>query len=511
MDYSAIEQLDLFVAGFPCQSFSLAGKRKGFDEVRGTLFFNCAEFIRINQPKYFILENVKGLLSHDKAKKSKSKIGRTFSTILNLLSATVNRQTNMFPFDDCLGYNVHYKVLNSVKFGVPQNRERVFIIGIRKDLPNDFRFPIGFPLTIRLKDILEPVVDEKYYLSDKMLEYMMSRSANFNNGKINYKDGNCIASTITRSSSSSIDISDNIIIEGEVTPNSQAGKIYGTNGISPTISAGTHRYALGYINEPQNEWTIEQKNTWKYEITCNCGHVYIGTLSDVCPSCNMFQGGTTNEIDQKTLKRILVSEPSILVSKRTEFGKESRKDYESGKIKLERNEISELYPREDGISNTISTVQKDNLLIEPYCVAMRGRNPENSSDRTTGAPTEQRLEPNSQGITNTITSVQKDNLIVEPKIIGYTRDSKGNVTDRHIKDEAGTIHTSSGSGGLGAKTGLYEYKNRIRRLTPKECMRLQGFSDDYISPCSDTQRYKMAGNSITVNVIKAVIKNLLHI
>ena len=81
-----VDQLDLFVAGFPCQAFSLAGRRLGFEDVRGTLFFNTANFIKVNQPAMFVLENVKGLLSHDKPKGSKSPHGRTFSTIINLLS-----------------------------------------------------------------------------------------------------------------------------------------------------------------------------------------------------------------------------------------------------------------------------------------------------------------------------------------------------------------------------------------------------------------------------------------
>lgn len=179
IDYSTLPDIDLFVAGFPCQSFSLAGKRLGFDEVRGTLFFNCAELIKIKQPKYFILENVKGLLSHDKAKGSKHPIGKTFSTIINLLGANINGQDNsMFAFDDCLGYNIHYKVLNAKDFGVPQNRERVFIIGIRPDLPNTFRFPKGFPLTKRLKDVLETDVPEKHYLSDTMVAGFLNHTDN---------------------------------------------------------------------------------------------------------------------------------------------------------------------------------------------------------------------------------------------------------------------------------------------------------------------------------------------
>lgn len=105
---------------------------------------------------------------------------------------------------------------------------------------------------------------------------------------------------------------------------------------------------------------------------------------------------------------------------RTEEGKALRKEYESGAIHHGFNEHREMELRTDGVSNTLSTVQKDNYICEKSIVAMRGRNPDNPSDRTVGAPTEQRLEPNSQGICNTLTSVQKDNLVMEKVVIDDT-------------------------------------------------------------------------------------------
>jgi len=164
-DHSEVPQLDLYVGGFPCQSFSMAGNRKGFDEARGTLFFNVAEFIQINQPKMFILENVKGLLSHDN--------GKTFQTIVSILSdngGTVNSQQSIPYYDDGLGYHIYHKVLNTKDFGIPQNRERIFIVGF-KDF-REFSFPKPFPLELRLKDILEDEVDDKFYLSDKMVNVL---------------------------------------------------------------------------------------------------------------------------------------------------------------------------------------------------------------------------------------------------------------------------------------------------------------------------------------------------
>ena len=117
---------DLLCAGFPCQSFSIAGKRLGFEDTRGTMFFEIARIIRDKRPRYFLLENVKGLLSHDE--------GKTFQTILGVLSD--------------LGYEYQWQVLNSKNFGVPQNRERVFIVGHLRETSRPEIFPIGESHTI---------------------------------------------------------------------------------------------------------------------------------------------------------------------------------------------------------------------------------------------------------------------------------------------------------------------------------------------------------------------------
>jgi len=162
-NYKDVPKLDLYVAGFPCQSFSLAGKRGGFDDTRGTLFFNVAEFIKVNQPNCFILENVKGLLSHDS--------GKTYQTIMDVLTnggGTLNGQMGMDTIEDGLGYHVYTKVLNTKDYGVPQNRERIFIVGFK--YWREFRFPKPFELKLKLKDILEEDVNEKYYLSVRAIQ-----------------------------------------------------------------------------------------------------------------------------------------------------------------------------------------------------------------------------------------------------------------------------------------------------------------------------------------------------
>lgn len=143
-DVTLIEEVpdhELLVAGFPCQSFSITGKRAGFEDTRGTMFFEVARIAKMKRPKAILLENVDGLVSHDK--------GRTLEVILSTLKD--------------LGYYVKYKVLNSKNFGVPQNRPRVFIVATLED---GFEFPQGTAPSVRLKDILESSVDEKYFYKE---------------------------------------------------------------------------------------------------------------------------------------------------------------------------------------------------------------------------------------------------------------------------------------------------------------------------------------------------------
>jgi len=160
------DSLDIYMTSPPCQAFSLAGKRLGKEDKRGILFFNSLEFIKQNKPRYFIFENVKGLLSDDG--------GKTFSEWVNLLGGkSVNGNTILFPYEDSVPYHLYWRVLNSKDYSVPQNRERVFLVGIRDDSDNSFRFPMEERLTKRLKDLLENIVDDKYYLSDGIIKSIM--------------------------------------------------------------------------------------------------------------------------------------------------------------------------------------------------------------------------------------------------------------------------------------------------------------------------------------------------
>lgn len=142
VELSLIPDHDILLAGFPCQPFSIIGNRKGFEDTRGTLFFDIARIVESKQPTAFVLENVKLLTGHNR--------GRTLARIMEALKD--------------LGYHVSFKVLNALDFGLPQKRERIFIVGFKR--PCSFEWPIGRIPMIPLKEILESNVPAEYYASE---------------------------------------------------------------------------------------------------------------------------------------------------------------------------------------------------------------------------------------------------------------------------------------------------------------------------------------------------------
>ncbi len=342
-------EIDLLVGGSPCQSFSMAGKRGGFEDTRGTLFHEFARAVKECQPKYFLYENVKGVVSHDS--------GKTIETMLRTFGE----------FD----YELNVFILNTKDFGVPQNRERLFIVGrrtgelsleilsvkkpklLRERLTTlinrlhnegvltkwvDFEIPKPRFLTKKLKDVLENDVDEKYYLDNK-------------------------------------------------------------------------KY-IDFVQDP-----IRQKKQIDGEVA-------------ITRTARQFANWNGTFIIQKP------------------------RGFNTGGVKAK-----------DGVSPTLSSCswERNNYLVRPKIIASRGRNKMNGK-------TEQQFEINHTGISNAITTVQKDNYLLEN-----------------------------------------EY--RIRKLTPKECWRLQDFPDDALHKAkaagvSDSQLYKQAGNSMSVNVIEAIMRSI---
>lgn len=141
-------KIDLFVGGSPCQSFSMVGKRRGFEDFRGLLVFEFIRLVDEIRPTIFIFENVKGLLSHDS--------GRTWEILESKFQS--------------LGYQICPKVLNAKDFGIPQNRERLFVVGFREN--RKFKFPNPIPLKIKMEDLLEDVPPTKYFLPEKGIEFV---------------------------------------------------------------------------------------------------------------------------------------------------------------------------------------------------------------------------------------------------------------------------------------------------------------------------------------------------
>jgi len=139
-----IPKFDILLAGFPCQPFSNAGLKKGFDDSRGTLFFDIARIVNYHKPKVVFLENVKGFKNHNK--------GQTFATVKRILEE--------------MGYHIYSQVLNAKDFGIPQNRERIYIVGFLDNV--NFKFPEPMTKKIKVGHILDKKIDEKYTISDKL-------------------------------------------------------------------------------------------------------------------------------------------------------------------------------------------------------------------------------------------------------------------------------------------------------------------------------------------------------
>jgi len=218
-----IPNFDVLCSGFPCQPFSVSGRRRGFEDARGTLFFEICKVLEGKKPRAFILENVKGLVC-------KPFRGREFKFMIRVLSE--------------LGYTVFWKVLNSKDFGVPQNRERVYIVGFKKWEPLSamFVFPTPQPLKLSLRDVLEESVSPKYFLSPKMVNYLLAHSERHKlmGHGFGFRIANVLANTITARYYK--DGAENLVRVSQAGL-AQTDRVYSPLGLSPclvTPSGGRH-------------------------------------------------------------------------------------------------------------------------------------------------------------------------------------------------------------------------------------------------------------------------------
>jgi len=406
------KSLDIYMTSPPCQAFSIAGKRGGENDKRGILFYNSHELIQKNKPRYFIFENVKGLLSDNN--------GKTFNNWINLLGGkSVNGNQVMFPLAESTPYHIYHNVLNAKHYGIPQNRERVFIIGIRDDVDNVFTWPKRHFLKKKLKDVLEDNVDEKYFLSDDMvsnlIKYNERQKKNDRGFSAKFRD------VETTDTMDTIKVGgggkDDLIKVGFINQDTQASKVISDEGISSTLSSGTHGYAQGYVSV--------KSNTKK-----GFEHVKNGeSINMTQPDSKTRRGRVGKQIaqtiDTKCQQCVLISHVS-----RSEEGKRKRKESMKKGVDHTPFQAKKVTFKESDVMNCITTATKKDNLIKTC--AVRGR----------GIDNEQQLEIKEGYTSNSLTTVQKDNLIISHN------------------------------------TGLNETQSRIRRLTPKECFILMGFPDD---------------------------------
>ena len=236
VDTSSLSDIDLITYGFPCQDISQAGNQKGFtdkngERTRSGLFFEALRIIKDLKPKYAIAENVKALTS----KKFKTE----FETVLSSLNDA--------------GYNNYYDVLNAKDYGIPQNRERVFIVSIRKDVDDgSFCFPAPQPLNIRLKDILEENVDEKFYLKetkDFFIKNSLNMEAKGNGFRFapHVKNHAEIAKTITTRAGGRMD--DNFIMDNEINSPNFVFNSENVNKLNENVTERMSKQAFETLNK----------------------------------------------------------------------------------------------------------------------------------------------------------------------------------------------------------------------------------------------------------------------
>lgn len=442
-------EVDLIMSGSPCQDFSLAGLGKGGDKGSGTRSSLMYENIRIIEklkPKYVIWENVKNLLS--------KKHIHNFNAYLEAMEE--------------LGYYSYYQVLNAKDYGIPQNRERVFTVSIRKDINKLFTFPPKQELKLKLKDLLEDEVDEKYYLS------------------------------------------------GEREPNPQAGKIYDSDGISPTIdtcSGGNimpkilikNATKQGYLeatdgdgyyisNIDKKRGTVQKEMIPTLKTSPDIGVVILGNYS---PSGH----NASRVVDTDGIAPIVMENHGTVTAvavKSLWTGTQAKMITKEGNVKryIDSDVVDEF---KEGQVADISFPNGYNKgpRVHDECPAINGTTTASSFIVKTKNGLKIPLYKDTKQLRETI----EQNDLYKGEVVNL------DLYNRSVYKESQAL-TEPHHNSQRLWDGL-----RIRKLTPKECWRLMGFNDEDFEKAakvnSKTQLYKQAGNSIVANVLMAIFNNLL--
>lgn len=505
IDWSSVPDFDFLTYSFPCTDISTAGQQKGLAEGSGTrssLLWECRKAIEAKRPKYLLMENVKNLVS------------KKFTPYLK----------EWLRFLEGQSYSNYTKVLNAKDFGVPQNRERVFMVSILGEA--SFHFPKPFTLEKRLKDVLEKDVDESFYLSEKVVNTFLTRNeknkAKGNGFKFEPTMGDVIASSILTNAGSR-DCDNYVYVVGNTNPSGHGmnGNVFNSNGLCPTLTTNKGEGPRILESVPTGFSSKEKKyGNKRVQSLVDSGKIsghevqfldaYNQTVSDIC-------GTIKTTVDSSCLS--FISEPinqALIIKQATK----------KGYIEIPPGGVFDAsYPES---LTRIGRVQ-DNGKVSPTLTA--GGEPPCLYEG------------------------------MEQKCVAYTRDSKGKVISRRLSDIANTVHGSTGCGGstdcfvaepkiiqVGNLADEKGFKNpqrgrvynpigispnidtmgggnlqpkiiedfanyRIRKLTPRECFRLMGVSEKDIdniqkSGISKTQQYKMAGNSIVVDVLYYIFKKM---
>ena len=413
---------NIIVGGSPCQSFSLAGKRRGFEDTRGTLFFHYVNAVKEVQPEFFIFENVKGMMSHDK--------GETIKTVLSSFNE--------------IGYDIDFDVFNSKYYGVPQNRERIYIVGKRKDLGiNESRESVKGKKKLdqlknwaieninyvkllpenknenvekRLIDVLEDEVDEKYYLSEEKTK-----------------------------------------------------KLTLDQNIGETLSAPV--LAPDRINKSQNGRRFKNDGEPMFTLTTQDRHG-IAIREATKQGYAVAEQGDSVNVSYPTSK-----------TRRGRVGKQVAQTLQAGEVN--QGVVIDDTQGYDGVR---------------YYKGI--------------APT---LRSSRSGLKTIVTPKEESGEVNQGVIINPLKDKtyKSWRYEQNVFDSNGITRSLKAS--LGGTPEIINKKYnqlRIRKLTPLECWRLQGFKDEQFYKAKDngvsnSQLYKQAGNAVTVNVVDAITKELI--
>lgn len=484
VDETKLKPFNMICGGSPCQDFSVAGKQKGsvwtckdcgheynpltvhwskrdkcpqcnssnIEKTRSSLLVEYLRVIRANKPNFGIYENVKNI------------VGKQF------------RDTTFKLFEDELheyGYNTYWKVLNAKNYGIPQNRERVYLIFIRKDLDNgQFKFPEPFDNGIRLKDILEDEVDEKFYLSDDKVQKFLS---NFNQSEL---------PVTTRNSDTVSTIRATYYKNGErnVCENIENG-----NGYEGVVESNNPKF-LGNVNNPEfgtgyvgGAWDSDNISTTL--TTMQCGgkqpHIVCGIdKSNNCPS--------------------LIDNANCITS-REDRGVSNRK--KEGTAILEC--VGNINPSGYGMNGNVFASEG----LAPTITTNKGEGNKVLIPQTADSTTKIcKAEPKERFFKQALETFEKSDATYGDAIDAYNK----RVNQSGYSP---TITTRP----EGFKTAILPVTKdiRIRKLTPKECFRLMGFSDQDFDAAknagiSNSQLYKQAGNSIVVDVLYYIYVELYN-